>query len=183
MARFLVLFLVIQAVLFGAQLTPWGQDYFVTPWTNGLAHFCAQLVAIVDPSAIATGKILRSATNGFAVSIEAGCNGVEATLVLIAAILAFPSTWKQKLWGLGLGFLAVQGLNVVRIISLFTLGNGTRPRSNGPISTFGRRSSCSTCSSCGWSGCGESIAIAGVCCRHRTMRVRPVRPKPPPPRP
>ena len=122
MARFLVLFLVIQAVLFGAQLTPWGQDYFVTPWTNGLAHFCAQLVAIVDSSAIATGKILRSATNGFAVSIEAGCNGVEATLVLIAAILAFPSTWKQKLWGLGLGFLAVQGLNVVRIISLFYLG-------------------------------------------------------------
>lgn len=122
MARFLILFLVIQGVLFGAQLTPWGQDYFVTPWTNGLAYFCAQLVAIFDPSAVAAGKVLRSATNGFAVSIEAGCNGVEATLVLIAAILAFPSTWKQKLWGLGLGFLAVQGLNVVRIISLFYLG-------------------------------------------------------------
>ena len=71
---------------------------------------------------MATGKVLRSATNGFAVSIEAGCNGVEATLVLIAAILAFPSTWKQKLWGLGLGVLAVQGLNVVRIVSLFYLG-------------------------------------------------------------
>ena len=122
MARFLILFLVIQAALFGAQLTPWGQNYFVTPWTTGLAHFCAQLVAIFDPSAIAAGKILRSATNGFAVSIEAGCNGVEATLVLIAAILAFPSSLKQKLWGLGLGFIAVQGLNVVRIISLFYLG-------------------------------------------------------------
>ena len=122
MVRFLILFLVIQAVLFGAQLTPWGQDYFVTPWTNGLAHFCAQLVALVDSTAVATGKVLRSAANGFAVSIEAGCNGVEATLVLVAAILAFPSTWKQKLWGLGLGFVAVQGLNVVRIISLFSLG-------------------------------------------------------------
>ena len=63
--------------------------------------------------------ILRDALD---VSIEAGCNGVEATLVLIAAILAFPSTWKQKLWGLGFGFVAVQGLNVVRIISLFYLG-------------------------------------------------------------
>ena len=122
MVRFLILFLVIQAVLFGAQLTPWGQEYFVIPWTNGLAHFCAQLVALVDPSAIANGKILRSAANGFAVSIEAGCNGIEATMVLLAAILAFPSTWKQKAWGLGLGFIAVQGLNVVRIISLFYLG-------------------------------------------------------------
>jgi exosortase H (IPTLxxWG-CTERM-specific) len=122
MVRFLVLFLLIQALLFGAQLTPWGQEYFVIPWTNGLAHFCAQLVAFFDGSAVANGKILRSAANGFAVSIEAGCNGVEATLVLIAAILAFPSDWKQKLWGLALGFVAVQGLNVVRIISLFYLG-------------------------------------------------------------
>lgn len=122
MVRFLISFLVIQAVLFGAQLTPWGQEYFVIPWTNGLAHFCAQLVALVDPSAIANGKILRSAANGFAVSIEAGCNGIEATMVLLAAILAFPSTWKQKAWGLGIGFIAVQGLNVVRIISLFYLG-------------------------------------------------------------
>ena len=122
MVRFLILFLVIQGVLFGAQLTPWGQDYFVIPWTNGLAHFCAQLVAIFDSNALAVGKILRSNANGFAVSIEAGCNGVEATLVLAAAILAFPSTWKQKLWGLLLGFIAVQGLNVIRIISLFYLG-------------------------------------------------------------
>lgn len=122
MVKFLVTFLILLGVFFGAQLTPWGQEYFVTPWTNGLAHFCAQLVAFFDDSAVATGKILRSNANGFAVSIEAGCNGVEATLVLLAAILAFPSTWRQKLWGLALGFLAVQGLNVVRIISLFYLG-------------------------------------------------------------
>ena len=122
MVRFLVLFVVIQGVLFGAQLTPWGQDYFVTPWTDGLAHFCAQLVALFDSGAVATGKVLRSSTNGFAVSIEAGCNGVEATLVLIAAILAFPSAWRQKAWGLAFGFVAVQGLNVARIISLFYLG-------------------------------------------------------------
>ena len=31
-----------------------------------------------------TGKVLQSASNGFAVSIEAGCNGVEATIVLVA---------------------------------------------------------------------------------------------------
>ena len=122
MVRFLILFVVIQAVRFGAQLTPWGQDYFVIPWTTGLAHFCAQLVAIFDSNALAIGKVLRSSANGFAVSIEAGCNGVEATLVLVAAMLAFPSTWTQKAWGLALGFIAVQGLNVVRIISLFYLG-------------------------------------------------------------
>lgn len=122
MVRFLVLFLVLLAVLFGLELTPWAQKYFVMPWTNGLAHFCAQLVAFFDDTAVASGKVLRSTANNFAVSIEAGCNGIEATIILLAAVLAFPSTIKQKLWGLAIGFVAIQALNVVRIISLFYIG-------------------------------------------------------------
>ena len=55
-------------------------------------------------------------------SIEAGCNGVEATIVLIAAMLAFPAPWKRKLVGLAIGVIAVQGLNIIRVISLFYLG-------------------------------------------------------------
>lgn len=37
-------------------------------------------------------------------------------------MMAFPSTWKHKLAGLVAGFAAVQALNVVRVISLFYLG-------------------------------------------------------------
>jgi exosortase H (IPTLxxWG-CTERM-specific) len=66
--------------------------------------------------------VLQSASNGFAVSIEAGCNGVEATIVLVAAVLAFPASWRRKLAGLAIGIIAVQGLNIVRVISLFYLG-------------------------------------------------------------
>jgi len=71
---------------------------------------------------LVSGKILQSTTNKFAVSIEAGCNGVEATIVLIAAMVAFPAPWKHKIAGLVAGVIAVQGLNIVRIISLFYLG-------------------------------------------------------------
>jgi exosortase H (IPTLxxWG-CTERM-specific) len=84
------------------------------------------LVTLFDPGVAAIGKVLRSTSNGFAVSIEAGCNGVEATIVLIAAMLAFPAPWKHKLVGLGVGIVAVQGLNVVRVISLFYLGQWNR---------------------------------------------------------
>jgi len=69
---------------------------------------------------------MRSTTHGFAVSIEAGCNGVEATIVLLAAMLAFPAPWKNKLIGLAAGVVAVQGLNVIRVISLFYLGQWDR---------------------------------------------------------
>jgi exosortase H (IPTLxxWG-CTERM-specific) len=122
MVRFLILFLIIQGVLFGAQLTPWGQEHFVVPWTNTLATLCQKIVLMFDPNVVAVGKVLRSTANGFAVSIEAGCNGVEATIVLLAAILAFPTTWKHKAIGFVIGLIAVQGLNVIRVISLFYLG-------------------------------------------------------------
>ena len=122
MARFFVGFLLIQALLFGAELTPWAQTYFVVPWTNTLAALSADIVRLFDPQVVADGKILQSADGSFAVSIEAGCNGVEATIVLIAAMLSFPAPWKRRLLGLAIGVVAVQGLNIIRVISLFYLG-------------------------------------------------------------
>ena len=122
MLRFFFTFVAMLAVLFGVELTPVGQRYFVVPWTDALAAVSAQLVTIFDPAVTASANVLLSGNNGFAVAIEAGCNGVEATLVLAAAMLAFPAPWRRKLTGLAVGILAVQGLNVIRVISLFYLG-------------------------------------------------------------
>src|SRR5208282_2249176 len=122
MLRFFLAFLLLQALLFGLELTPWAQQWFVIPWTDTLATISAGLVKVFDPTVIAEGNVLQSAHNGFAVAIEAGCNGVEASIVLVAAMLAFPAPWKRKLLGLAIGIVAVQGLNIVRVISLFYLG-------------------------------------------------------------
>ena len=122
MTRFFILFIVLLAVLFGLELTPWGQAYVAVPWTNALAAISTSIVTLFDPNVVASGKVIRSSSNGFAVSIEAGCNGVEATLVLFAAMLAFPAPWRHKLLGLAVGTLAVQLLNIVRVISLFYIG-------------------------------------------------------------
>ena len=122
MARFFVTFVVLLAALFGAELTPWGQQYFVVPWTSALAAISGWLASVIDPDIATMGKVIRSTVNGFAVSIEAGCNGIEATIVLLAAIVAFPAPWRERLVGLAAGFVAVQGLNIVRVISLFYLG-------------------------------------------------------------
>jgi exosortase H (IPTLxxWG-CTERM-specific) len=126
MIRFFILFIVLLALMFGIELTPWAQRWLVEPWTATLAHASATLVTAFDPGVISAGKVLRSTSNGFAVSIEAGCNGVEATIVLIAAMLAFPAPWKHRIVGLAAGIVAVQGLNVIRVISLFYLGQWNR---------------------------------------------------------
>jgi len=126
MARFFVVFVALLAVLFVLELTPVVQAFFVVPWTNALAAISAGLVTLFDPGVVASGKVIRSTTNGFAVAIEAGCNGVEATIVLCAAILAFPAPWRYKALGLVIGIAAVQLLNVVRVISLFYIGQWNR---------------------------------------------------------
>lgn len=122
MLRFFILFLVLLAVLFGLELTPWVERWVVEPWTIALANISTWLVTFFDGEVESVGRVMRSLSNGFAVSIEKGCNGIEATIVLISAMLAFPAPWKNKIIGILSGFVAVQGLNVVRVISLFYLG-------------------------------------------------------------
>ena len=123
MLRFVMTFLLILIALFTLEMLNPVQEHVITPFTSLLAHLSAVLILPFDNSVIAYGKVLQFKDSGFAVSIEAGCNGVEATIVLIAAICAFPASWRARLIAIGLGFLAIQVLNIVRIISLFYLGN------------------------------------------------------------
>jgi len=122
MTRFLLVFAVLLVGLLAAELTPPLQRAVVEPWTALLARASVALVTLFDAHAAASGKVILSTANGFAISIEAGCNGVEAAIVLISAMLAFPAPWKHRAIGILAGLLAVQLLNVVRVISLFYLG-------------------------------------------------------------
>ena len=122
MIRFFLLFLTIQAVLFGVEMLNTVQEAVVQPWTSWVASVSAGIAKFFDPTVISYGRVLQSPATGFGVSIEPGCNGIEAAVVLIAAIVAFPSSWKMKLWGIGLGFVAVQAVNLIRVVSLFFLG-------------------------------------------------------------
>lgn len=122
MTRFLVMFVAILLVLLAAELTPPAQRLLVLPWTEALAAASGALITLFDPHVVAAGKVLQSTRTGFAVSIEAGCNGIEAAIVLVAAMLAFPAPWLYRLYGVLAGLAAIQALNLVRVVSLFYLG-------------------------------------------------------------
>lgn len=122
MLRFFLIFLVWQMSLFGLNMLGWVQQHLVLPWTALLARVCAHLVLWFDTTAAAAGKVLWNTVSGFGVSIEPGCNGIEACIVLFAAIMAYPASWRHRLMGIVAGFAAVQGVNVLRVISLFYLG-------------------------------------------------------------
>ncbi len=79
------------------------------------------LISVCGGTAAVSGAVLR-APDGFAIEMKDGCNGVNVTILLSAAVVAFPAPWKRKAFGLAAGSLAIQLLNVVRFISLFYIG-------------------------------------------------------------
>jgi exosortase H (IPTLxxWG-CTERM-specific) len=122
MLRFALIFSALLITLFTMELLPYGQQWVVLPFTALIAKTSAWLIQLFDQDVIAYGIVLQDKASGFAVSIEAGCNGIEAGIVLIAAMVAFPAAWRPKLVGIVAGILAIQLLNLVRIITLFYLG-------------------------------------------------------------
>ena len=122
MVRFASIFLAVVIALFALELTQPVQRSVVIPFTEGVAAVSAGVTKAFDSSVTSHGNMLMNSRNGFAVSIEAGCNGVEASILLVAAMLAFRATWRQRIAGILIGVAAIQALNLVRIVSLFYLG-------------------------------------------------------------
>lgn len=122
MWRFIGLFIIVLAVLFGIEKLNAVQATVTHPWASFIAWSSAQLMSFFDSDVISLGRVIKSQSSGFSVLIESGCNGVEAMMILIAGMLAFPATLRLKLLGIAVGCVAVQGVNVIRVISLYYLG-------------------------------------------------------------
>jgi exosortase H (IPTLxxWG-CTERM-specific) len=117
----LLTFLIVLLVLFVIELLNPVQTWVIQPFTAAIAKTAAVVLQTFDSTVRAQGVVLSNMKTGAAVSIEPGCNGVEAMIVVMAAILATPARWTHKLAGLALSFLGIQALNLLRIISLFYL--------------------------------------------------------------
>ena len=78
MTRFLLVFCGVLGSLFAIEMLSPVQQAVIQPFTVLLANVSTAVIVPFDNTVIAQGRILRDATTGFAVSIEAGCNGVEA---------------------------------------------------------------------------------------------------------
>lgn len=122
MARFFVIFLILLVGLFTLEILQPVREYVIYPFTGVIADVSVWLVKLFDDNVIANGNVIRSTENGFAVRIESPCNGVEAMIILFSAMFAFPAPWKHRFIGFAIGFVAIQALNLVRIISLFYMG-------------------------------------------------------------
>jgi len=117
---FLVLFVLILAGGFTLLSLNWVNDHVIEPFTTGVAWAGGATLDLIGQNVVRQGTVLRNAR--FAVNIENGCNGVETLLIFLAAVLAFPARWRWRLAGLALGSVAIQVVNLVRVVALFLTG-------------------------------------------------------------
>ena len=89
------------------------------PLTRLLASLAVPILALFG-NAAAYGHDL--VFNGFRATIEGACDGVQPTYIYIAAVLAFPSQWRAKAWGILLGIPAIFLINFVRIATMMLCG-------------------------------------------------------------
>jgi len=122
MLRFFVIFSILLIGLFALEILQPAEKYVILPFTSMIADISVWIVQVFDDNVIASGNVIRNEVSGFGVRIERGCNGIEAVIILFAAIFAFPAPIKNKLMGFAVGFFVIQILNLLRIISLFYLG-------------------------------------------------------------
>ena len=95
-------------------------DRVVVPFTELLVRISSALLAALGERTQSFGTVIRSPA--FAVDVKNGCNGIEAALLLVAAMLAFPASAKKRALGIAAGLALIQGVNLFRIVSLFWLG-------------------------------------------------------------
>ena len=122
MIRFFILFTVLLVGLFTLEILQPAEKYVILPFTSFIADISVWIIQLFDDNVMSISNVIRDKTTGFGVRIERGCNGVEAVIILFAAIFSFPAPIKHKLIGFTIGFFAIQALNLVRIVSLFYLG-------------------------------------------------------------
>jgi len=121
MGRFLLLFAAVLTVLFGLLLAP-ASEPALGVFTRGLVTVSAALIRFFGGHAVANQDLLENPVSHFAIQMAYGCNGAHVTILLWAAVLAFPASWVQKAKGLAVGTLAIHTVNLVRFVSLFYLG-------------------------------------------------------------
>ncbi len=118
--RFLAVFILTLAGGFTLLSVKAVNDRIVEPFTAGVARASGVALNLIGQSTQMRGTIIEN--RRFAVNIKNGCNGVETMVIFLAAVFAFPASFRARAIGLVLGLLAIQLVNLVRVIALFLTG-------------------------------------------------------------
>lgn len=119
-----ILFLTVFVLILGGGFTLISlnavNNHVIEPFTAGVAKVSGVALNLIGQDIEMQGTGIRNSR--FAVNIRNGCNGVETMIIFLAAVFAFPASWKARGIGLVFGLLAIQLVNLIRVVALFLTG-------------------------------------------------------------
>ncbi len=89
-------------------------------YTQTLVTLTSKIIEMTNIPYTLQGSIIQLPS--ISLDVEFGCNGIDAVMVYIIAVMAFPATWKKRIVGMIAGFFLIQTINILRISSLAYLG-------------------------------------------------------------
>jgi exosortase H (IPTLxxWG-CTERM-specific) len=95
-------------------------DHLLYAYLEANAWLCHLVLNALGQHTQLSGVVIQSPR--FSVAVERGCDAVEPTWLVLAAIVAFPARWIRKLEGIAAAVVILQVLNLVRIMTLFWIG-------------------------------------------------------------
>jgi exosortase H (IPTLxxWG-CTERM-specific) len=121
--RFAVGFVAIAGALFSIYTFPYAEhgmsERGFDAYLAGYARLAGHVLRLFDPSVTVQGQDLIGRYN---LRIVKNCDAMEANILFVAAVLAFPGTLRKRIIGVALGIPVLVGVNVVRICSLYYIG-------------------------------------------------------------
>ena len=118
--RFGLTFGVAMALYYVLALLPWTDGKLFPAYLEANAKLSNAILHGFGQSSVVASATIRSSQ--FSITIKRGCDALEPSWLFCAAVLAFPAPWRRRLPGMALGVMAILGLNLVRIVSLYFLG-------------------------------------------------------------
>jgi exosortase H (IPTLxxWG-CTERM-specific) len=83
------------------------------------ARLAGVVIGIFDPAVRVSGQDL---IGRFSLHISKDCDAMEANILLLGAIVAFPATWARRFAGLAFGMALITATNVIRVCTLYFIG-------------------------------------------------------------
>ena len=117
---FLVKFVVIMLALYVVVAIHPVNDAVIEPFSAALTWCASKVVLLIGEPATLEGTVIRTPT--FAMDVRNGCNGIEALILLVAGMLAYPAGAAARIAGIVAGFAIVELVNVFRIAMLIWIG-------------------------------------------------------------
>ena len=89
----------------------------IAEWT---ATWTSKALNLLGGYTTASGTLLIS--DNFVANVVAECTGIGPLILYVGAIVAYPASTRAKIAGVAVGSVVLTGVNLVRIMSLFWIG-------------------------------------------------------------